>query len=675
MQTPPAADNAEPERPSGALRALVIVLGLIETAVFVAFVWIMLNQSDAPVDVRVSLRAVDTPATGTAPAVRAGVTVDGDPVQTLRLPAGAQGTVYWPARVGEPAGEAGAVILRWTAVAGALNDAVELTIPVYAFATPEYVASSGAVRSETTEVVRGPATPGIQASDVTLNLWPSLVAALPETVRWVQEYPWRSNEWYASTLLTVLGLAKAGGSAPDATLVRSWVDWLQEGQESDGGWSWWPGDRYAPVSNPSLSAHVLLALTTARDADVAVNSDRLRRAAQYLRNQLDAQRDLHPNLRAAMVYALGTVDPAELTRAERAASERDSIGPLAKAFLVLAMRRTGVAADDQRLRPLLSDLISSAAISAAAANWDDDRAQGYWSNPTFTTAVAMQALARTDVEHPLVDNAIRWLMNERREGRWSSARDSAMAVLALGAVAEARGEAAAAFTYRVLLNNTPVSEGNVPRAGAAPATAITLRDAVQPGDNPLTISKNSAESGRLYYQLSYRTLRPGEEIGSLDRGLAVAHEILSAEDKPLRAAKTGDIVKVRVTVIAPSSMNYVQVEDFLPGGLEILDPSLRTTTGAVGDLLRGERERQAQLQRAACRVFYGACRAPWSHVDFRDDRVALFASSLPKGVHEYVYYARAAAPGKYVVRPSRVWETYFPDVFGRTDSGAFVVEP
>ncbi len=47
MQTPPAADAAEAQRPSGALRALVIVLGLIEAAVFVAFVWIMLNQSDA----------------------------------------------------------------------------------------------------------------------------------------------------------------------------------------------------------------------------------------------------------------------------------------------------------------------------------------------------------------------------------------------------------------------------------------------------------------------------------------------------------------------------------------------------------------------------------------------------------------------------------------------------
>ena len=47
MQDPPAADHAETARPRGALRALVIVLGLIETAVFIAFVWVMLDQSDA----------------------------------------------------------------------------------------------------------------------------------------------------------------------------------------------------------------------------------------------------------------------------------------------------------------------------------------------------------------------------------------------------------------------------------------------------------------------------------------------------------------------------------------------------------------------------------------------------------------------------------------------------
>ena len=64
---------------------------------------------------------------------------------------------------------------------------------------------------------------------------------------------------------------------------------------------------------------------------------------------------------------------------------------------------------------------------------------------------------------------------------------------------------------------------------------------------------------------------------------------------------------------------------------------------------------------------------PWDHVDTRDDRVRLFADSLPAGVHKYVYFARATVPGQFFVSPVRAEEQYFPEIFGRSDSGRFTV--
>jgi alpha-2-macroglobulin len=118
----------------------------------------------------------------------------------------------------------------------------------------------------------------------------------------------------------------------------------------------------------------------------------------------------------------------------------------------------------------------------------------------------------------------------------------------------------------------------------------------------------------------------------------------------------------------------VQVEDYLPAGLEAVDTGLRTTSREVLEKQIAEAERQAKLRGAACRIAFRACFSPFTHAEIRDDRLALFARELPKGAHEYVYFARATTPGTYQVRPSRAAEVYFPDVWGRTDSGVLVVE-
>ena len=38
-------------------------------------------------------------------------------------------------------------------------------------------------------------------------------------------------------------------------------------------------------------------------------------------------------------------------------------------------------------------------------------------------------------------------------------------------------------------------------------------------------------------------------------------------------------------------------------------------------------------------------------------------------------YARATTPGDFFVAPAHAEETYFPEVFGRSDSGRFTVQP
>src|SRR5581483_10110326 len=105
-------------------------------------------------------------------------------------------------------------------------------------------------------------------------------------------------------------------------------------------------------------------------------------------------------------------------------------------------------------------------------------------------------------------------------------------------------------------------------------------------------------------------------------------------------------------------MNYVQVEDFLPAGLEPVDVSLKTTSREILDKLGEEARSRTERLDSACRFYYSfySCYSPFSHSDLRDDRVGLFAQSLPKGTFEYTYFARATTPGTYQVRPAYVSE-------------------
>jgi hypothetical protein len=124
--------------------------------------------------------------------------------------------------------------------------------------------------------------------------------------------------------------------------------------------------------------------------------------------------------------------------------------------------------------------------------------------------------------------------------------------------------------------------------------------------------------------------------------------------------EVGDVVKVRLTIIAPHDLTYVVVEDPLPAGGEPIDPTLATTSIA---------DQEPTLYRAAEREmrseFYHWWWNWYSRTEMRDDKVVLFADYLPAGTYEYSYTFRATRPGEYHVIPTTAREFYFPEVFGR----------
>jgi uncharacterized protein YfaS (alpha-2-macroglobulin family) len=64
----------------------------------------------------------------------------------------------------------------------------------------------------------------------------------------------------------------------------------------------------------------------------------------------------------------------------------------------------------------------------------------------------------------------------------------------------------------------------------------------------------------------------------------------------------------------------------------------------------------------------------FTHVEQRDEKVALFANWLPAGTYIYHYFVRATTPGQYQVIPPHGQEVYFPDVYSRGSGSEFTIQ-
>ncbi|MGB9578502.1 MAG: hypothetical protein ACPL3S_04455, partial [Halothiobacillaceae bacterium] len=278
----------------------------------------------------------------------------------------------------------------------------------------------------------------------------------------------------------------------------------------------------------------------------------------------------------------------------------------------------------------------------------------------------------TDPTNALIPNIVRWLMAVRREGHWETTQETAWAIMSLTDFMAATGELQADYDYQVVVNGKRLGQGTVTAqdVGQTRKLMVAVRDLLREESNRIVLERitRAPQTGRgqLYYALYLRYFLPVEDVKALNRGVIVSRQytLLDKPDQPITTAKVGDVIRVKLTIIAPNDLHYLVVEDPLPAGCEALDISLKTTSAAYQEpTLEGEEK--------------GWLPPYWWYFtgsDLRDEKVALFATYLSKGTYEYIYLIRASIPGRFLTMPSVAYEMYFPEVFGRSDGLVFTVE-
>ncbi len=659
------------------------------------------NNTDAALEVEVAFEAQ-------------GLQIGGEATQRVSIPAGGKARPVWPVTVADES----EVVLTFSArtvghwvrarvpghlrnqVGSAeapttnqqeLTDAVRITLPVYRSSTPEVVATAGHFDAdgERLEAVILPPSYDPTQGELSVHVDPSLAAGMRDGLEFLEHYPYACIEQTVSRFLpnvvTYRAFKELGLERPDLEdtlpgLVGTGLQRLYHQQHYDGGWGWWSLDE----SDAFLTAYVLLGMVEAERAGFVVDEGVMERAADFLADSLEKPRDLElhwqANRQAFILYALAEADAGDLGRTVALFEKREVLDVFGKAYLAMAL---GLLEPDNpdRVDALLSDLTSAAIVSATGAHWEEGQVDYYAMNTdTRSTAIVLAALARLDPDHALAPNAVRWLMVARKDGYWETTQETAWAILALTDWMVATGELEAAYDWQVLVNGEPLGEGSVDQENVDQTVKLQIAVAELLADeaNRVLIERGApdgqdAGTGRLYYSMYLRYFKPVEEVTALNRGIIVSRQYRLADcgegEAPCPAtsqAQVGDVIQVKLTLIAPNDLHYVVVEDPFPAGAEGVDQSLKTTT-IVGET--------PELTRTDRRDPWGGGYGWWwfSHTELRDEKAVLFATYLPRGTYEYTYLIRASLPGEYRVVPTHAYEMYFPEVFGRSDGGLFTI--
>jgi len=653
------------------------------------------NNTQAPLEVQVSIEVE-------------GLALEGASSQTVEVGAGDKVQVPWSVKAlsGSEAGPGGIerATVRMKASAGDLSDAREDTLPIYHYTTPEVVSTAGLLPEPGVrqEVIQLPGAFDPTQGGLTVKLDGSLTAVAQDALDYLEHYPYECVEQTVSRFLpnvvTWQALEEMGLERPElrqklAQMVGIGLQRLYAQQHYDGGWGWWTYDE----SNPYLTAYVLHGMLEAHRAGFVVDQEAMDKAAGYLRETLPSVTRVKiasdANRLAYALYVLasyadtfGSSYRGELSRAVRLFDDRHLLDSYGQATLAMALALMEPD-EPQRVKTLLDDLAGDAVLSATGAHWEEAEPD-YWNMNTDvrTTAIILWSFAHLRSDDQVLPATVRWLMAMRKESHWQTTQDNAWSLLGLVAYMRASGELEGDYSYSVYLNGQELATGDVSKDNIDKSHELQVgiaRLLVEEG-NRLVIERLAPQGdqtgeGQLYYTADLRYYLPADQIQALDRGIVVARQYSPVDDagqsdaiRYVDTARVGDMIKVKLTLIAPTDLHYVVVEDPLPAGFEGVDLSLKTTSvvGEQPTLRYLTAEEEDRWYR-----WYGWGWWWFSNSEMRDEKVVLFAEYLPRGTYEYTYLMRAGVPGIFYTMPSTAYQMYFPDVFGRSDGGKFTVEP
>ncbi len=594
----------------------------------------------------------------------AGITLEGQTQRVIRVAAGKPEALEFTL-LADRAGEATLTARAW--IQGGPSDGVQQKLPVKPFGLPAVEEKAGETSTVATETVRLSSSSEQNGGQLTITLTPSLTAGLIQTLPGLVDYPYGCVEQTMSrfmpSMVVAATLRATGVRMPEveAKLPRiadeSYAR-LAKMQHSDGGWGWWEYD----ASEPFMTALVLDGVDRAKRAGYAPKYIDLKKAlvsAQAMMKQVpkeDYQREAWNRDRFYLAYVLARHgQPAPAKTLLGSSKTAQGQGPSELAFMALAAHEIG---NTVAVKVAQGQLKSLAQEGSTVASWAP---QGY-SYGAEPTALALMSFLASDPQNPLVQKAVRYLMLARKPGGWTSTRDTSYSVLALADYLSLNKEPLGSSNpqVRVTLNGTDLGTRTVTDSDAASGILRVPVSQMKVGENQVKIESNGK---RVFYAMRLEQFDQDADMSArAGKGLQIERRYFLMEPQrmengtmrllpsksPVTKVKSGDIVRVELTIKTDLPRQYVMVEDALPSNFRAM-----------------ERENVGLDE-------WGWW---WSKTVLRDDRITFFSNWLQVGQTKIEYTIRAEAPGTGYALPTLLENMYDPTQRATGSSSKLEVSP
>jgi hypothetical protein len=565
----------------------------------------------------------------------------------------------------------GQAAFRFSATAEGGSDGLEQSLPVLMPKLTETVALYEQTDGAATQALVVPADVWPDVGGLQVTTSSTAFVGLEASLDYLIRYPYGCLEQTMSGLMPMImahdlivnfNLAPRQGGNIRA-YVQSGIERVYAFQGEDGGFGLWTDSRYRDAY---LTAYVLAGLYRARQKGYEVDQGVADRAAGYLRNALtriDAVAKLQwPYSRrwrySTMAYAAyatalwGKPDQQVLGKLY---ARRDSLNLYGRSLLLRALHHAAFRPDWQQ--ELTQQLLNTVKVAPTTWHFEDAAdASDCWVfySDVVGTSYILSTLLETQGPFAGAEKVVRWLMEERKLGRWRSTHENVHVFTAMDDYLARYEKEDPDFTASIKVAGKQIlGETFQGRELTARTTRLPLSGFAAGKQLPVEIAKHGP--GRLYYGLRM-TYAPRAPAAYRDEGFAVTKQIATLDGAPATAFAAGTVYRVTLAVTTTQQRHYVVLDDPLPAGFEPVNLGFATESDGLRVGIPGDEDEDGRE--------WGWWWGGFNHVETYDDRVLCFADVLSSGTHRHSYLMRALTPGRFALPQTKAEEMYSPEVFG-----------
>lgn len=560
--------------------------------------------------------------------------------------------------------EAGKTKITVYALTSEESDAMQKQFDILAYGSDRFVAWNGeitgtGVTGRKRFNINIPAARNKASTNLRIVVTPSIAMSMLDALPYLIGYPYGCVEQTLSRFLPSVMVKKALvelGIPPDTLkkkinpeeldkMVQQGLKRLYDFQHSSGGWGWWKNDN----DNNLMTSLVVFGLIQAKNAGYIIETSRLASAINYLKNAVKTEENFH--LKALMLYALSFIKETVDKPLKEVYEKRNKLTIYSMSLLAMTLKNLE---RTEQAKTLVRNLEDYAKVRGNQAWWG--RYQGYYEwfdDAVETTASVVKAFSNIQPNHPILNKAVRWLVNNRRGMNWKSTKDTAAVVYAFIDYIKVRKELFKNYSLQITFNGR-----NLTRQNLAGYQILAMNNVfevpktwMRDGANTLVIQKSGI--GTTYYSVFLDYFTKEQKIKRAGNLIYITREHirLKPETDGTRVTykrlpwtgtvHSGDIIEVSLKIKANNDFSYLLIEDPKPAGCEYLQVQSGTTY--------------------------------YSHVEYRDTRLAVFLSYLRQGTYTLTYRMRAETPGDFSQMPSRIGSMYVPEFRGTSDSDSVTI--